>query len=436
MNETTQLTDEQPNDELNEGKKLPTIDHVYEAIKQEESREADPEEIIPVGNITEDDVEYKKLTYVGVDPENIKGGKIKRKQLLEAGFVFNNTPLGRLMEKPLIKAIIDGVDYGKRKLLTKEELATIQNYQAVNGDSFKLEGTDIQDLRRDMIRFLMSASDPRTIGYLNPVAVVRRVWRDGVAKPALTTWDAQANWEKSNEFRTASLDQKLVNMHWSSMIEQAAHAKGVSTEEFNPYDLENRYMAERCKDLYPWDDLNSFNSPLIRGRKVLEIESRKTALNYLPSPFLDSGFHFLPIVEIDGNTVRVGNPDFTVEGDDGVFRVNMMVFHLLSRGLSEMGDSSGRSYDQDYTIGNYIKNLYPGVMANPEEDLKFQASQEFDPNDLNMKIRRRVIDEAKKWAESEDAPRKAKGLVEKTKKIESRRTKSWLGSLFSNKDKS
>ena len=406
-------------------RRVPAISRVHETIIDQEQREPEMDEYLPVGKIQPGEPEFERLTASGVSPEEIKEGRVKRRDLIKAGFVFNNYPLGHLMEKPLIKGEIDGVNYTDKKLLTQKELEAVFAFQEGHPDQFIPEGVDADDLRQDMLRFMFTAPDPRPTFFRSPVNVLRNA-RDGIEFPNLTSREMLNEWKRSPEVKTAKLDKRLVDLYWADYRAKQAAKAGKSPEEFNPYLSELEFMAEHCHDIYPWGDANLFSGTEARGKTVFEIDSRKSSLNYFPSPFLDSGFHFPPALEVDGEVIVLGNPDLTVNDPEGVFRVNMMVYHLLSRGLSEMGDSKGVSYDQDYTIGHFAKKIYaqPGGRETQylKEDAMWAASQNFDKNRLLLALRQRLVEIARSWAGEESAPSEAKRVLKRAQRIEKRNT--------------
>lgn len=404
--------------------KKPTTDQIHQALKTQEAREADMDELIPIGNIEEKDVEFSILTERGVSEEDIKKGSVKRGDLLKAGFVFNNYPLGHLMEKPLIKGEVNGTNFTQRKLLTQEELDSVVAFQRQHPDTFIPEEVDVDDLREDMLRFMLTAEDPRPLEDTDPVNTLRKV-KSRISSPLIHSREVLEEWENTPEAKTAKLDQELFNLFWEELETGEIEKTGVSKSDFDPTGLEKRFMTENCRDIYPWDELNLFSGAIVRGKEISTsmstVESRKNALNNTPSPFLDSGFHFPSELEVGGQIVPLGNPDYTVGEGNGVFRVNMMVYHLLSRGVSEMGDSAGKSYDQDYTVGHFIKELYTDpdrsdIRANEED--KLAASLDFDKNELVLDLRRRLVEISREWAEADEAPREAKKILNKVKKAE------------------
>jgi hypothetical protein len=107
-----------------------------------------------------------------------------------------------------------------------------------------------------------------------------------------------------------------------------------------------------------------------------------------------------------------------VSPDKKIFRVNAMVLHLAGRGLSEMGDGGVSSYDQDYEIGNYIKNLWPKDEATREEVRRQEESvlTDADTTDatehrIAQHVHDKMIQEAVAWAGSASAPKEARRLA-------------------------
>lgn len=378
-----------------ENKQVETVStkSLYELLKVEEAKPADPNEMIPVGKISEEDPEYQKLIQAGVSIEEFETKKIPRRKLLEAGFVFNNQPLFAI-EKPLINIEIDGVDYGKRKLLTGEELEKLKQYQRAHPDLYGFDGVSSDEFREEMYRFLLTAEQPLPPHVEDKVNFYRMNALDEIKQPDFA---------------------ELVRLHRQNLIKSDA----------NPVPAETKFVEDKLGDILPWDEERSPDRFRIRARehKMLAIESRKGKLNGTPSPFLDSGFHFS------------NNPDYVVVGSDGrLFRVNMMVLHLTSRGISEMGEGKDAAGEQDYSVGNYIRELTPKDETGREkikeqEEKKLQLKLNFNEEELMQKVQERLKNLAVEWAMSENAPPEAKKLAQKIKLAEQNQGKSFFSRI-------
>jgi hypothetical protein len=88
----------------------------------------------------------------------------------------------------------------------------------------------------------------------------------------------------------------------------------------------------------------------IRGVPFSLYPTRFNILRGEFSPFLDSGFQF-------GN-----NLDITLHPNDHekTLRLNMVTVHLLSRGLSETGESQNGSHDQTYMTPSEFDKVLSG----------------------------------------------------------------------------
>ena len=181
---------------------LTVSNFVYEFSKLEDIP-PNPDDVISIGAITESDVEFSALVDAGVSPDLIGSGKLKRADLLKAGFVFNNHPLGRNMEKPLLKGIVDGINLEKRKLLTQDELNMVLLFQKEQQDDFIPEWVDVSDLRQDMFMFLLSGEDPRTSDLSRPLNAVR------LAIDRITR-----NINGKSNAQSAETDKQLFDLYW------------------------------------------------------------------------------------------------------------------------------------------------------------------------------------------------------------------------------
>ncbi len=409
-----------------------TCAEIYKALVREEQRPPNPAELIPIGvAIKKEDVEFQKLISVGLSQEQILKGKIPREKLQEAGYIFNNVPFA-FIEKPLIKGTINGVDYGQRKLLTADELNEVKEYQQLHPEEFHLNEVDKEMLREDILSFLMSAPDPRPVQYQGHINTLRLAL-DRMDAP-FSNYEEKARWEKQGESRLAVMEKNLAKQYWESISSKAkveAEAKG---ENFNSIAFEQKFVFENLHDEVPWGDENIFSRyPLAtRGHQVSIFDSRTRKLVGTPSPFLDSGFHFPGDVAVDEKqTVFVGNPDTTVLSADkkSVFRVNLVVFHLLSHGLSEMGDGEGKSEDQDYNAGRFISELYERDdtkrnILHEQENQKLQQILNWDDMEFLQGVQNKIIRLALNWAET--AKPQAQKLASEIRNLETQQgNKSW-----------
>lgn len=374
---------------------------LYTQLKLEEAKPPDPAEEIKIGKrIFEHDPEYEALTRHGVPTADlIRGRPIRRDLLLKAGFVFDNYPLPYI-EKPLINAEINGVNYGQRKLLTAQELSLILAHQRANPDLYGTAAIAEDSFREEMLSLLVA----HELTIPQEIQVKVNLYRDCIKQlesPHPTT--------KPRE--TDQAFAKLLWLHHAEMWKEG----GIRKEE--------EFIESNLGDILTWTEPDIFaRFPLtVRNKRAQLIASRKTALAHTPSPFLDSGFHFPD---------QIGNPDYTVVGSNGkLFRVNMMVLHLLSRGLSEMGDGEKGDGEQDYSIGNYIRDL---ALETDDERQKTKSSEEamvqtlfhFDRGDLTRKVQERLKLVVSVWAASPDAPQAAQRLLGKIRNIESSGGKS------------
>ncbi len=270
----------------------------YIELTELERRIPDTDEAIAV-RLAPSSPEWKRLKEAGVQLSPLGVVEITRGQLLGAGFVFLNVIGGG--EKPLISSIIDinGVphDLSQRVLLTQAELDSVLADQ---------EEPDIsnEDSRLLMLNFMSRALDAKR--------------------------------------RETELERDFVKKYLPGIFAEL-------TEEERP--LVGRYL--NSLDNIGW---NYAPGEWLQGSTLLRVGqvpidafgSRQVILKDKTSPFLDSGYHF------------TDNWDITIYPDDPskTRRLNMVVVHLLSRGLYERGGSRNGSHDQTYiTPGEFLEVL-------------------------------------------------------------------------------
>lgn len=397
-------------------KQTPDIGAFYKTLVKQEFVVADPNELIFIGPIKRDDHEYQKLVETGVPEQAISERRITRRDLLNAGFAFNNQPL-LAIEKPLINAVINGVNYGERKLLTREELEIVKQYQRQYPELYGSEETASDEFRKDLLSFILTSQDVLPDYIKNRVNFLR-LCINNITTPYFS-FEAKSQYDKDKLTRKVNpIYKKLIDIYRSAVI---------SKDNF--YQDEVRIIENDLADVMPWEEQEGFNRFNItaRGKRAMLIESRRIRLNGLPSPFFDSGFHF---------PSNIGNPDYTVIGSNGkLFRVNMLVFHLTSRGVSEMGDDTQKDGEQDYSIGNYIRDLAPRdeterSTTRQKEEAKLQLILSFNQEELMKKVQGRLKQMALTWAASQIEDSQAKKLAEEIKMIESRKVEPALKRLF------
>lgn len=360
----------------------PLLDVYWEEIRKRERRFPNQNDLIYVSGISENDPEYEVLIRTDVTLQDIKQGRIRREFLINAGYIFNNYPLPYI-EKPLLNIEINGIDFSKRKLLTKEELELVLDYQRQNSGEYGTQAISEDDFRKKMLLLLLS-SDNLLPNHVENKVNFFRLCRQEVLQGA---------------------SKELFDLYYAAVTSNEKHF-AVNEQEF---------IKDKLLDLMPWQERNPFVrfDLNIRGKRAMSIESRRAKLNGIYSPFLDSGFIF---------NEDFGNPDFVVMGENGrLFRINMMVLHLASRGLSEMGEGSDNQGEQDYSIGNYLQNL--DIMSTEQiayEESLLRFKNEFDEDELRAKVSDRLIDLSLQWAENS----REKRINQLSKNVKRKRRKS------------
>lgn len=393
-----------PSLEINRDTEDLTVEGLFKVFKKKEERLADPNEKILVGKIKETDPEFQKLLQAGLTREEITERQIPRGLLQQAGFAFNNYPfLG--IEKPLINSVVNGVNYGQRKLLTGEELETIKKYQRENPELYGGDKISSDDFRQTMLSFLLTAENILPM-HVDGKSNFLNLCITYIDRPYKTIKGEQEYKKDKFGQKINPLYKQLVRMYCEQQIG-------------NSPSLRKRFIETKLKKVMPWDETNSLDRFNInaRGHKMMLIETRRSKVVGAPSPFLDSGFH-LPQM--------FGNPDYTIVGSDGrQFRVNMLVLHLASRGLSEMGEGTTGDGEQDYSIGNYVRDLEPKNAHQTQEMLakendKFQIKLSFDEEKLMNEVIKELKKQAMEWAETDNTTPEAQKLATQIKNIKKR----------------
>lgn len=385
------------------------VDQAYEGLVQlEVASIPDPKEKIPSGKIDLTDYEYEVLINHGASKEDILRGNLTREVLLHAGFAFNNYPFAHV-EKPLINAVIDGVDYGRRKFITEPELAMIKQYQRVNHDLYGGDFIESDGFRKDMLSLLLCSNVMLPTHIENKVNFLRH-----------SAIKMDFPYESLYETPTVRKNPNLIKINGLYKDLWKAYVASNFLSE-NPVVDEQAFIDTNLSELMPWEEpLSSFTmyNIAIRGLPARYVESRNKKLNGLPSPFLKSGYHF-------GHPFN--NPDFTIIGRDGrPFRVNFMVLHLLSEGISEMSDKSREDKDQDYSIGHYINNLYSSDSDIQAQYLnleaqKFDLISHFNEDKLMAAVQNIMKEVAMKWASTQASNRSVRNIVSQINVLQSPR---------------
>lgn len=378
---------------------------VYKRMQQEERKLPDYDAKVRVGKaISEQDLEFESLVKSGVSVEDIKSGRITRSKLLAAGYVFNNYPVVQ-MEKPLINVFVNGVDYSKKKLLTQEELNSIIIFQRSNPDQYGTEQVGTDAFRQDMLSFVYSSAVDIPNDFRHKSQMISMALRrmDSPNVGMNDRGDRFAN--DPHGLELAKLYQRLCEVYVKS------HKPSFAAYE--------QFTDENFGDLMPWDGpSNKIGvNAVSRGFETRSIPERiVTATRDDDSPFLDSGFKM---------TLMGGNPDVEVKIDeDTVIRVNLMVIHLLSRGVSEMGGADDAA-DQRYDIGSYEKFLYNSdpvrrQQIQDNEESKFNIVSSMDDRTLLLQLMERLKQKAVEWANSNsELDLDTRKVLEMVKKYES-----------------
>jgi len=336
---------------------LKLLGEIYEGLRSAEQREALPDDAISV-RLKPDSVEYHHLLESGISPERLERGNFVRKELLDAGFSFINT-LGN-GEKGIISGPFKDPETGNEHdftgsvLLTQSELEMVYRYQQTQPERFSIQNEDIDEVRKDMLSFVMEASSREP--YSNSRALAVDVFHD-LDYGGLRVGNQE--------------DWKIVEAYLDRQVKKFKKTQN-NTNRVSPiWAVQEEFIHSQCADLFTeGDDGGAFLAKQVRGYRTNSLSIREQKLNGQPSPFLESGFYF------------GSNPDINIfTGDEAdirsrdQLRMNVGTIHLAGAhprfpGFSEMG---GDSADQQYIpTGFYVSNIFP---RDDNDRTRVQASE-------------------------------------------------------------
>lgn len=299
------------------------VEQAYRELVRREATSPDMQELIEIAGIRIDSPEHRALLSAGVNQQAFRSRRFPRQYLLQAGYIFLNTIGGG--EKPLLSGSVPtakGILHaGDRILLTQAELDTIITYQNRNARIYLPAKTPLDVIRKDMLAVLQSF-----------LAVH--------AKLAA----------RKNALFLAARKMIAENPQFSEKSRRALDTFDRALARHKPLvrDTTLRYLIGDCT--------HGIELAHVRGIPCTTLPQRFQVLSGAPSPFLDSGFHF----DV--------NYDMTLNSPEGdAYRLNMVVVHLLSRGVNEMGASLNRSHDQQYITAGQFENMLYGRSAPPVE---------------------------------------------------------------------
>jgi len=280
----------------------------YEALLEAEDRLPSNDDLIRVPGLDQFKVEYDVLNESGVGLDELHEGLIRRGAITEAGYCAVNVIGGG--EKPIFSDTLPEVDgnpevyLGRRLLLTEDELAQVVTTQ----NSPK---RDDETIRVDMLSVLNEA----TVMYSQ-----KRELEGGLFRGAQSLIFDGGN-------------DSAIKMVGDLLVDTIDRQKN---DRFPAV----KFLMDEC--LQGVDVLN------VQGVPFSLYPTRFNILRGAFSPFLDSGFQF-------GN-----NPDITLHPNDHekTRRLNIVTVHLLSRGLSETGESQNGSHDQTYISPSEYTRLF------------------------------------------------------------------------------
>ena len=318
----------------------------YARLMEAEAITPDLKEKIIIPSLNSSVDEFDRLKANNVKEADLKEGYIQRRQLLEAGYVFVNRIGGG--EKPIINAVIpqeDGsgsIDFGSKVLLTQAELDTVLVYQKRKSEEFGAAGSSFNLIRSDMVAFLESCF----------------AQQGNLRQQTINTFKAAQRRILDNS-KYSEDNRDLLRRYF---VKLATDSNAASTLN---------YSMQSC--------LQGMNLTKVRGVPIEVFNSRLKILQDKPSPFLDSGYHF--------NI----NYDVTLFPNDRIKtkRLNMVVVHLLSRGLNEMGQSQNDSHDQRYITSAEFAQDIQGV--SDQNDSNNVSEEDLDKIAYRLLARARTL---------------------------------------------
>ncbi len=222
------------------------------------------------------------------------------------------------------------LDIGSRVLLNQEEFDAVINYQQQRAEEFGTNGIEAEELRRDMMMFLEESIKEIVEKRKKSLVIFRAAQRKILDDPKF------------------SQDVATLKIFFTELLKDQQTGGSVLG-----------FMMDEC--------LAGIDLIFVRGIPVDVVPQRLGKLSSVPSPFLDSGFHFAV------------NYDVTLYPNDKekTRRLNMPVVHLLSRGLNEMGGSLNDSHDQQYiTSGQYTQEIFPKKSTSDNLSVQSPVSEE------------------------------------------------------------
>lgn len=382
-----------------------SVSAIYDRLKELEKIPANPTDVIKTNPISSDDFEYNILIDIGVTPEELKSGKISRAKLLEANFIFNNQPI-LFIEKSLLNFTFNGVNFGSRKFILKEELDAIIAYQRTKPEIYGSDEIVSDDFRKELLSLLLSTHDMASkINRLNEFTRAIAL----LAETSVNISFSASRKKSQSEIKKDLYKKSLFELFFEETMKDYQDSYGNFSNK--KQEFINNYLQEFFVFPEPNDAYWRLQS---RGKQMRTVASRRSKFNNMFSPFLDSGFIF---------PEAIGNPDLTVRGSHNrLFRLNIMVWHLASRGISEMGEGIDGKGDQDYTIGNYIRDLHIVDKDEREEMLveenkKYEFAQSYDYHHMVIKLQQTLVDLALDWAKQQPPDSKAAKLLNEIERM-------------------
>lgn len=332
----------------------------YQQLLSAESQPPAPDEIIHLPRrLAADSAEAAILETAGHSTDRIEQNNFSRQELIEAGFFFINRLGGG--EKGIIEAVIPDpesptgqIDLTNRALLTRAELEKVYRYQTQNGDG--LQGIPPDEIRSDALTFLVAAQAPSL--FPDSRALTTACLPETPDSPSWVTGSAE--------------EHKLVDDFLQSYTEhymQLAKVDKARATEITRSDLFIKDILMRGATL-PASRVINFGGMTAAGHKnvarggvsVYSLFERSSKISGLPSPFLESGYHFSNNID-----VMLEVPDDTAKLQRfNIVNVHLMAGHPDFIGLSEMGKAD---WDQQYlSTRDFVNKFSAYAVGDKPED--------------------------------------------------------------------
>ncbi|MBO0783587.1 MAG: hypothetical protein J2P37_32655 [Ktedonobacteraceae bacterium] len=372
-------------------------------VLEPERREPHPQDLFHV-RLRPEMPEYEILLDAGATDEQLHSHTFTREALLDAGYCFVNRIGGG--EKAIISGKIPDpahptkeLDFTDRALLTRRELEAVYAYQSAHPEIYGLRGEDLDEVRKDMLSFLITATHRPVFPYNN--SFVQQAL--GSVHPDFYGRFTNTIWDEIGARGTEERDIETVDLYWQHQKQMYQEARPDQNSVQVELAVVEQFAKTHCGDIYQWNDDEASSSPFgekeVRGHPVNSLAIRRGKLSGQGSPFLESSYVFGSNLDAGVYGIRLPNGSFQF------MRINTASLHLSGGhpdfpGLSEMGGSSDQIY---IPVGLYVDQLYlrdqqARVALHQREA---SALNEASSEEIASEAQRRLINVAHQWRETQ-----------------------------------